>query len=137
MALNALTGGKHNQKPQPGLEGLASSLLGNQHQSSSGQSSSGGGGIAGQLLGSFLGGGKPQDQSSQHNSGGYASASASQHQSSGFAGAAASLFGGKHSSSVSHFTGHWHWSGRCMALARRLLSQCQFSCSLTNFTIDI
>ncbi|KAI4155308.1 MAG: hypothetical protein LQ340_001073 [Diploschistes diacapsis] len=107
LAMNALTGGKHSSKSQSGLESLASSFLGGQHHSSSNQGGTGGtGGIAGQLIGSFLGGsGKPQGQTPQDSATGFA-ATSGQHNSSGFSGAAASLFGGNHGTSSQNSYGY-------------------------------
>lgn len=103
LAMNALTGGKHKPQKQSGLGGLASSFLGGQGSHGGGGSgtgshggggSSGGfGGLAGQLVGSFVGGGKPNkpeqhQQSSQHSSSG------GQH------GGLMGFLGGHHGSSV-------------------------------------
>ena len=102
LAMGAL-GGKHNQKPQSGLEGLAGSLLGGgQHHGSSGSSVGGpsGGGLASQLIGSFLSGGKQHNQQSQSTSGGFQGSSSEPHGHSGLSGMATSLFGGSNSNSV-------------------------------------
>ncbi|MCJ1474965.1 hypothetical protein MMC13_003625 [Lambiella insularis] len=72
LAMNAIMGGKQQNKPQSGLGGLASSFLGGQssHNTTSGSGSAGGGGgLAGQLMGSLLGGSKPQKPQSGSSSG--------------------------------------------------------------------
>ena len=102
--MNALMGGKNNQKPQSGLESIAGSFLHGPQQTGSNQNSNsaGGGGLAGQLIGQFLGG-KPHDQSQQGSSSGYQGSSSTpnnQH-SSGFSAAASALFGSNHASSAS------------------------------------
>ena len=106
MALNAVMGGKQNNKPSSGLGGLASSFLGGQgsHTGNTG-GSSGSGGLAGQLVGSLLGGGKPHNQQqSSHSSGSFGSSgtsSSAQHQGGGLMGMASNFLGGHHGSSVS------------------------------------
>ena len=109
--MNAITGGKQSNKPQSGLGGLASSFLGGQNHGSgshgnTGQgTNSGGSGIAGQLLGSFLGGSTPHNQQAQASSGQFTGSSTGsqghqQGQHSGIMGMASSFLGGHHGSSV-------------------------------------
>jgi hypothetical protein len=106
MAVNAAGGGKHKPQKQSGLTGLASSLLGGQGSHGSG-SHSGGGGIAGQLVGSLLGGGKPHghQSSGQHSgsSGAHGGSSSGGHGQGGLMGMASSFLGGHQSSSVCHY----------------------------------
>ena len=97
MALNAATGGKHKPQKQSGLGGLASSFLGGQGSHGSGGHSGGGGGIAGQLVGSLLGGGKPQHSST---SGGHAGSSSGTSHQGGLVGMASSFLGGHQGPSV-------------------------------------
>ena len=72
--MNAAGGKQNKPQNQTGLGGLASSFLGGQgsHGGGGGGHGNGGGGLAGQLVGSFLGGGKPQEQQhSNQGSGGH------------------------------------------------------------------
>ncbi|KAL8690423.1 MAG: hypothetical protein Q9218_004123 [Villophora microphyllina] len=97
LATNAM-GGKHGKpQNQSGLGGLASSFLGGQGSHGSSGHGGSGGGLAGQLIGGLLGGGKPhnqqQPQPSQHSTtpGGYGSSSGGHQQ-----GGLGSFFGGHH-----------------------------------------
>ena len=98
--MNAITGGKHNNKPQSGLGGLASSFLGGQssHGGGSGGHNGGSGGLTGKLVGSLLGGGKPHSNAPPGGSGVQGSSS-SGHSQGGLMGMASGLLGG-HGSSV-------------------------------------
>lgn len=100
MAVNAATGGKHKPQKQSGLTGIASSFLGGQGSHGSGGHSGGGGGIAGQLVGSLLGGGKPQHSGA---GGGHGGSSSGQHQQGGLMGMASSFLGGHQGSSVCYY----------------------------------
>lgn len=91
MAVNAATGGKHKPQKQSGLGGLASSLLGGGGSHGSGGHSGGSGGIAGQLVGSLLGGGKPQHSGA---GGGHGGSSSGASQQGGLLGMASSFLGG-------------------------------------------
>lgn len=101
LAINAVTGGKqHKPQKQSGIGGLASSFLGSQGSHGSG-GSGGGGGLAGQLVGSLLGGGKPpKNQAGQQSGGVGGHGGASGHGQGGLMGMASSFLGGQHGSSV-------------------------------------
>ncbi|MCJ1254860.1 hypothetical protein MMC24_002676 [Lignoscripta atroalba] len=115
--LGDLMGKKPGNKPQSssGLGGIASSLLGGGSHGggSHGGGSHGGGGIAGQLVGSLLGGGKPQNQ--QHTSqpssgsggfGGFGGSSSGTQQHGGLMNMASGLLGGHHGSSSQNNYGY-------------------------------
>ena len=109
---NNNSGGNSNSG-NGGLGRLASSFLGGQssHNNNSGGSSSnggGGGGLTGQLMGSLLGGGKPQQPQSSTPSnstgatGGPGNSTASSHQSGGLMGMASGFLGNHQKPQVSH-----------------------------------
>lgn len=104
MALNAATGGKHKPQKQSGLTGIASSFLGGQGSHGSGGHSGGGGGIAGQLVGSLLGGGKPHGQQSSAQHSGAGGGSAGAHQQGGLIGLASGFLGGHPGSTVCYLS---------------------------------
>lgn len=108
--MHAIMGGKQQNKPPSGLGGLASSFLGGQssHNTAGGSgSSSGGGGLAGQLMGSLLGGGKPQKPQSGASSGGGdigvpGGSSSESHQTGGLMSMAPGFLGGHQKPPVGH-----------------------------------
>lgn len=98
--MNAVGGKQNKPQNQSGLGGLASSFLGGQGSHGGGGHGSGGGGLAGQLVGSFLGGGKPHDQQpSSQGSGGHGGSSGG-HGQGGLMGLASGFLGGHHGTSV-------------------------------------
>ena len=100
--MNAVSGKQNKPQNQSGLGGLASSFLGSQGSHGGGGHGSGGsgGGLAGQLVGSFLGGGKPHDQqASSQGSGGHGGSSGG-HGQGGLMGLASGFLGGHHGTSV-------------------------------------